>query len=62
MWDLEDSSIDNVPLSYQVFECLTTFICNIILQGPNIEAWKCCDVVNYKILSLLVVANIMVGA
>jgi len=62
MQDLEDSSIDNVPLSYQMSECLTTFICNPILQGPNIEAWKCCDVANERILNLLVVANIVVGA
>ncbi len=62
MWDLEDSSIDSVPLSYQMSKCLTTFICNRILQGPNIEAWKCYDVVNERILSLLVVANIVVGA
>jgi hypothetical protein len=61
MWHLEDSSIDSLPLSYQMSECLIVFICNPVLQGPNIETWKCCDVANERILSLLVVANIVVG-
>jgi hypothetical protein len=60
MWDLEDSSIDHVPLLYHVSECLTTFIYNPIMQGPNIKAYKCCDIVK-RILNLLVAANIMVG-
>jgi hypothetical protein len=60
MWDLEDSSIDSVPFHTKC-KCLTTSMCNPILQGLGIEACKCCDIVE-RILNLLVVASIVVDA